>query len=126
MDKLQRLGTLIYDFEDYKYREYLYVDDLTGSVFRSTEPEESEHFSGVTPSNIVTTKRQYFEETLKPKRYIELPNVQGKKTYQVILYSKELNQPLQCFLTHEEFEGVRSKQVYYFYEISMGVKDINE
>ncbi|QDF14323.1 hypothetical protein [Staphylococcus phage PMBT8] len=126
MDKLLPLGVLTYDFKDYQYKEYLYVDSLTGNVYRSFLPEEDEDFVNVNSTDLVTDKRGFFEETIIPKRMIELPSKPKKTTYHAIMFSKELNIPLQCFVMEEEYEGIKHKMVYYDTKINMEAKFINE
>lgn len=125
MDKLQKLGILTYKFEGYEYQEHLYVDDYTNKIYRTTESEESMSFSGVTPSNLQTDIRKYFEETLTPLRTVEMPSGSNKKKYLTILHSDKLNEDLQCYLTVEEHLGQVGKSVYYNYEIQMKASGYN-
>lgn len=125
MDKLQKIGVLTYKFEDYEYQEHLYVDDYTNKIYRSTESEDSMAFSGVTPSNLQTDIREYFEETLTPLRMVEMPSGSNKEKYLTILHSDKLNEDLQCYLVIEEYQGQVGKSVYYSYEIQMKASGYN-
>lgn len=122
MDKIQKLGILTYDFNDYKYKEYLFINDETGNVYRSTEDIDSEDFSGVSFTNLNTNVRDYFEETLTPVRMIELPNKKDRQSYHVILHSEILDKDLQCVLGIEEYDNKFYKSVYYNYETPMEFK----
>ena len=122
MDKVQKLGVLTYDFNDYKYKEYLFIDNETGNVYRSTEDIDSENFSGVSFTNLNTNIRDYFEETITPLRMVELPNKKNRQSYHVVLHSETLNKDLQWELEIEKYENKLYKSVYYNFETPMEFK----
>lgn len=122
MDKVQKLGVLTYDFNDYKYKEYLFIDNATGNVYRANEDIDSENFSGVSFTDLNTNVRDYFEETITPSRMIELPNKKNRQSYHVVLHSEILNKDLQCVLEIEKYENQFYKSVYYNFETPMEYK----
>ena len=122
MDKVQKLGVLTYDFNDYKYNEYLFIGNETGNVYRSTEDIDSENFSRVSFTNLNTNIRDYFEETITPLRMVELPNKKNRQSYHVVLHRETLNKDLQCVLEIEKYENKLYKSVYYNFETPMEFK----
>lgn len=119
MDKLKKLGVLTYSFDDYSYKEFLFIDDKTGSVYISSNDVEDPDFSGVTFCGIKTNERDYFEETIKPHRFVEAPTRKDNKEYLVYLYSEKLKQNIKCVLTEEEYEGKIYKTIGYKMELDI-------
>lgn len=119
MDKIQKLGVLTYDFEDYQYKEYLYVDDVTGDVYRSFYSEEDENFNGPNPCDLNTSVREYFEETIKPNRMLELYTNETSEIYSVFLFSEVLNQTIHCTLSVNKRDSENIKSVYYSSPVKM-------
>lgn len=102
MDKLKRLGVLTFIKNEYQCKEYLFVDDKTGKVFVTFDDLQSENFSGLSETNIITNVRDYFEEEMKPVRQLEMPTREGAQELKLYFKSDKLNEMLTLHF-HEEF-----------------------
>lgn len=122
MNQIKLLAKLTFVIDDFKQNQYLYVDDYNGQVYQTLDLKQSPSLT-----DLYVNKTDYFEEELKPKTYMKVPNEEGEKL--VIFHIEKLNIDIKCFYQDKlyteyndetkQYEEMRDQNIFYGHEIKL-------